>query len=143
MSKKKKHQSDGPRPLISRRLRRRFIRLFLFATVASTAYAFYDPAIIPDEGIKGRVESLRSQALDLATQSQSKLPTSLPQEIASSNLLDKLPQGAILGEQQIDVDTIFSSLTSKLKQLPQDQVKQIKRDFCSDLIYEATTSAQR
>lgn len=144
MSKKnKKPVSDGPKPLISRRMRRRLIRLFLLAVIGSSAYAFYDPSIIPDPAIQNQVITARTKSAQVLAETTQVLPDSLPEQLNLSKLSQYIPQGAVLGNQQIDVENLMSTITTQLKEVPEEKAKQFKQDFCADLVRAATESSSK
>lgn len=141
MSKKSKSKaSDGPRPLISKKLKKRFIRFIFLGLLISSALAFYDPNLIPNPDLRQQVEGIKSEILTYTNESLH-LPSKLPESLALDQILDNLPQGSVLGEEEIEVENVFGIITQQLKTLPQKEAKKIKYDFCADLIFEATASA--
>ena len=112
----------------------------ILGAIAGGGYAFYNPSIIQDETTRDKVEGLKAQVIDKTSQAQEQLVSRLPENFQLNNLTQKLPQGAILGEDEVAVESLLSEITNKLKQLPQEKLEQVKADICADVL-QASSSA--
>jgi len=141
MSKKKKKKKDGPKPLISKKLKRRVFRSLIIFVIASLGYMMYNPNVIQDEESRDKIINLRDKILSLTNSSQEKLVEVAPQAQKLSSVVTKIPVGDVLGDQDVYVEDIVKQASTQLEKLPYDSFQRFRTDFCADLVYNATQSA--
>lgn len=107
-------------------------------------FLMYKPEVIPDETWRSRVTDLRDQLL------QQKPPdTAQVGQILNTSkekvlgLYDKIQEDQKIPglPEEVVVDEYVSKLTAEVKQIPNEQLKAVKRQFCQDVIDEATGAA--
>lgn len=131
MSKKKKKIKDGPKPLIPKKVRRMFARLFIIAVIGLIAYVFYDPAVIGNPDIEKQINDIKSGAFSLNIDGQQQIADFIANKPSLSFLNKYIPQGAVLGEEEVSVEMLLGKAADELKKLPEAQVERIKADFCA------------
>ncbi len=144
MSKKKRNQ-DKSKSIFSKRFKRKLTRLLFFSFLLGSAYTLYNPTIISHPTYRDHLYAIRTQLLGYLQLSLYPTVATPPQLQHLSSVANLLPQGSILGENDIYVEEAFHQISSQLHSLPQDHLKRIKVEFCSDVIseavFQATTSA--
>ena len=139
MGKKKKKTKDGDsKPLFSKKRRRGLIRLILLAIIGYVLYALYNPAIISNAQLQSQVLQFRTKLLSSSFTGQTQLVDFLNDHQSLSFFNRYLPQGAVLGDQEIKVEDLLNQATSELKKLPASQVERLKADFCATPTPEPT-----
>lgn len=133
MSKKKK-KKDGPKPFFSKKRKRQLFRMIFIAVILSAAYVWYQPEVIEDPQLRLKVLTLKAQSLDMINNSQLQILSNSSNFSKLANIKTLLPQGEILGKNDVYVETAFQDVSQKLKTLPEEQYLRIKREFCSDVI---------
>jgi hypothetical protein len=114
---------------------------------AAAGYVVYRPEIMGNQQISDQIISLKEKYLN---QKPGQLPTlsSITQnaqsakdrvlgaysQIQEKNVIPGLPR-------EVVVNDAVNQLTEQIKQLPAEELKQVKRNFCRDVIDEATSSA--
>lgn len=116
------------------------LRLIILVLVVGVVVALF-PQSFAKVPYGGKVVTWRNQVL--ASQPQLNNLVQSAQQIDWQALWatakeQKLPQNPFSGEKrEIKVEELVSNLTEELKQLPQEKAKEVKTDFCADVVAEA------
>jgi hypothetical protein len=119
-------------------------RLFLVLAVIM-GIIIYRPSLIPNAGLRVQAEKLRGIALNLPpldSQRVAEAASGLRQQVLGlydTAQKDKRIPGL---PEQVAVDQYVGGLTNQIKALPDEQLKAVKRQFCQDVINEATQSGR-
>ena len=106
-----------------------------------TALVIWKPELFRQVPYGEQVLEYREQVLGATTSAQD-LTGKLPQ-VEINELVDKikeikLPQNPFTGEPKaVKVEELIMVLTQELKGLPAEKAKEVKRNFCQDVITEA------
>jgi len=140
--KKKKKSSEGPKPLISKKTRKRFLKLLILTILGGGGYIFSNPNVIPDPQQREQVLNAKDYLLHLNDRAQASLVDALPQTQQITSHASQLSQnGVVLGDQEINVEEVIRQAAQSLENIPQNQLQRFKTDFCADVIQNAVNNA--
>lgn len=116
------------------------IKLGVLGFVIMTGYVIFNPDVVADPAQREKLEGIRSGIAKIGDTIQGKttiiskgfIPSDTWQKISSS--------GVVLGEKEINVDSVVGEISSRLKTLPASQLNEIRAKMCSDLF--ATESSK-
>lgn len=139
MAKKKKKKPVPPEVKLKRRIRKFFRRALMLGIIVAL-YFWVLPILVPN--LAPQVDQTKQTVISVASQAQEQISqilgtaTSLTEEFTSK-------KGEIeeKGAEALVQETV-NDLTERVKELPREQVKKVKRQFCSDLIEESQMSTQ-
>jgi hypothetical protein len=137
LSKKHKKSPDGSKSFFSRKKRAALIKLLLLVLLGSSLYLLANPAALPEGPPRDQALLLRDQIVQLLPPSTLNLPNLDPLVAKLAALRARLPERAVLGDQEIIVDQELENLSQTLKQLPADQYARFKNQLCADLVTQA------
>lgn len=139
MSRKK--SKSASKPFFSKKKKGFLIKLIFISALAGASYTIYDPSLISNQEKRDQVIAIKQDLVDKVNKTLK--DQDLPPILARLGSFSRyLPQGAVLGNQEIIVEDQLEQLTSHLKTLPAQQLDRLKTDLCADLVREATSSSQ-
>lgn len=138
MAKKKKKKPVPPEVRFKRKLKKYFKRAVKLAILIAF-YFLLLPRLVPSmapqvENTKNTIVSSANQAKVMMSQAAGSTDQILKSLTQKTKLVDEE------GAEALIEDTV-ENLTRQVKDLPKEQVKRVKREFCSDLIDEALMEA--
>jgi hypothetical protein len=140
MSKKKKKKKPIPPEVKLKRKIKKYLKRALFLVALAFIYFRLIPIFMPSYA--PQVEQTRvklAQAFNLAREQANQILGS------AIEITDKLSTDGESFEgidAEAVVDKVVLDLKSRIKALPQEQVKKVKRNFCADVIEEAVGDSE-
>lgn len=136
----KKTKKEVPPEVKFRRKVKKTIRRLIYLGILVAGYFWLLPTVVP--GMSPQVEKTRSGLVSVAGQAQ----TSISQVLGSatqftSELSKEAGQTQEKGAEALVQKTV-DDLTKRVRELPGNEVKKVKIQFCADLIEEAVLSCQ-
>lgn len=129
-----------PPPLSSSKILRRWLLRLVLVGVGIATGVMVRPSLIEDPIKRAQVEQLRNQVLEANTQSQEKALQVLGQTAQTSQQViekvTRITQEVTHQNPQQVVNTTITNITNEVKNLPQEQVKKVKLQFCQDVMQE-------
>jgi predicted PurR-regulated permease PerM len=139
MAKKKKKKKPVPPEVKLRRRIKKYTRRALTIIALATLYFSVLPVLVPS--LAPQVNQTKQSLISVASQARGQISQILT--TASSITAQFTSKKGEIEEKGAEalVQESVDDLTERVKQLPREQVKKVKRQFCSDLIQEAVLSA--
>jgi hypothetical protein len=138
MAKKKKKKPVPPEVKFKRKVKKYFKRLVKLAILIA-AYFWLLPKVLPSTA--PQVEKSKQSISHFATKAQEQIATFLGRATEMGfDISSKKKEIESQGTETIVQDTV-DDLKRRVRALPGEQVKKVKREFCSDLIDEALKQA--
>jgi predicted PurR-regulated permease PerM len=136
--KKKKKKPVSPEVKLRRRIKKYLRRALMLAT-AIFFYFWLLPILVPS--LAPQVDQTKQTLISVASQAQEQISQILGSTTSfTAEFTSKKGEIEEKGAETLVQETV-DDLTERVKSLPREQVKKVKREFCSDLIEEAVLSA--
>ena len=106
----------------------------------------YKPSLVPYPTLRSQAERLREAVLNqppVNTRRVAETAENLRQQVLGLYNTAQKDQRIPGLPGQVVVDQYVGGLTNQIKALPDDQLKAVKRQFCQDVINEATAGAKK
>ncbi|MBI2009714.1 MAG: hypothetical protein HYS86_00910 [Candidatus Chisholmbacteria bacterium] len=140
MSKKRRHKSAEKSGFLSPKKIRQLLFRVALVGVGVAAGVLARPSLIQDPAQRALVDELRNQVLTANEEGQKKAL----QVLGSSSETIKETVGKVSGvadevtgtDPQVLVNEKVAIIKQEVKNLPQNQIKKIKLEFCQDVIKE-------
>ncbi len=130
----KKLKPIPPEVKLKRRLKK-YCKRLLYLSIAVAAYFLILPRLMPNSA--PQVEKTKQTVLSAKNQAQTKFTQILGIATQIGNQLSNTSEQLTPEKAEEAVKKQIEELKLRLKSIPAEQAKKVKRDFCADVIKEA------
>ena len=144
MARKRRFTAEDRRRMAKGELRRGLMRIVMVGVLGAGVYLLSNPGAIENPKQREKVEAAREKLVESGSEGGDQLKVSIDsakEYVKEAFETTKIPKNLTGGEEEIVVEELVNNLSEEVKQLPAEQVKKVKIQFCQDVINEATGSA--